>query len=141
MLIHVYLNINNSLSCERELFINYSIELVLSLAKNDIAYNPQIPTIAYITLETADILPNSDATRSKLKKPISPQFTAPIITKISASVSNVFINTHSFLIIYNYYFNHKKNIYVFMDIKISRLLKRLKITIEYFCQLVEKVIL
>ena len=62
-------------------------------AKKEIAYKPLIPTRAYIILLNIVIDPNNAATKSNLKKPIKPQFTAPIITKSKAIVSNTFIKT------------------------------------------------
>ena len=42
-----------------------------------------MPTAAYIIRENSDISPNTTRTRSKFKKPISPQLMAPIITSVS----------------------------------------------------------
>lgn len=47
-------------------------------------YKPQIPTIAKTTLEKTVALPKRVLTRSKLRNPMSPQFIAPIITKMTA---------------------------------------------------------
>jgi len=48
------------------------------------------PTIAYTTLESADISPKIVATRSNFKIPTNPQFKPPTMTKTKAIQSNAF---------------------------------------------------
>ena len=87
-------------------------DLARDFAKKEIAYKPLIPTRAYIILLNIVIEPNNAATKSNLKKPIKPQFTAPIITKSKAIVSNTFIKTTP-LYLFIYIFYIKKCFYVF----------------------------
>ncbi len=48
----------------------------------NIAEIAAMPTIEYTTLESIDIAPKIEATKSNLKKPIRPQFNPPTINKI-----------------------------------------------------------
>lgn len=48
-----------------------------------ILIKPQIPTIAYTIFGNIDSIPNNDSTKLKSKKPINPQFMAPITVNIN----------------------------------------------------------
>ena len=48
-----------------------------------IKYSPAIPTKAYMIRDSHDMFPNKKAMRSNWKNPMSPQLTAPMITRVS----------------------------------------------------------
>lgn len=50
-------------------------------------------TVNIIRLMTADCPPNIQPTMSNLKRPIEPQFNAPITVKINAILSSIFITS------------------------------------------------
>ena len=64
-------------------------------------YRPESPTSAQMILEIQLILPKMRATRLKLKNPISPQLTAPIIVRVrQKQFKNLFsISHHPFVTI------------------------------------------
>ena len=75
-----------------------SLSLAVSLPNRDKQYKPANPTREKTILVSAVPVPNKLDTRSNLKNPINPQFTAPIITNKSAVVSNALNVYISFLI-------------------------------------------
>lgn len=75
-----------------------SLSLAVSLPNKDKQYKPAKPTREKTILVSAVPVPNKLDTRSNLKNPINPQFTAPIITNKSAVVSNALNVYISFLI-------------------------------------------
>ena len=65
-----------------------AFEGALSLNKSPIVHNPAIPTRANIILVNIEPEPPKIAlTKSKPKNPMLPQFTAPIMTSVSARLS------------------------------------------------------
>ncbi len=51
-------------------------------------YKPASPIIVYTVLEMMDMVPKNVATKSRLKRPTSPQLIAPTIIKIRETISN-----------------------------------------------------
>jgi len=69
---------------------------------------PQIPTIMYTNLDNIEPEPKIVSTRLKSKKPINPQFIAPIIVTIKHDFCNVSIlfTLSYLLIILNFFFKN-----------------------------------
>ena len=60
-------------------------------------HKPEIPTKIYMILLITDIVPNIVSTKLKLNIPISPQFIAPIMTRVNAILSITFIKSIPFI--------------------------------------------
>jgi hypothetical protein len=90
---------------------------------------PLIPTNEYTILLNILIVPNKVATKSKLKRPIRSQLSAPTITRVRAILYKVFINVnlpkYLFIIII---FKYTKNIQKVLKYKalIKEIHKKLK---------------
>ena len=89
--------------------------------KTPIFTSPHKPTMAYIIVTIEDSGVNNDSTKLKSKKPINPQFNAPIIVKINATFWNVSIY-HPFS---NYYV-HKNTIYSWIFLTEKNIVKIVK---------------
>ena len=73
-----------------------------------------MPTMVYMIRDSNVMLPKRNATRSNLKRPISPQFTAPIMDKVRAVASSAVFFMAVYLLIHSQYGPETVKIYMIL---------------------------
>ena len=73
-----------------------------------------MPTMVLMIRDSNVMLPKRNATRSNLKRPISPQFTAPIMDKVRAVASSAVFFMAVYLLIHSQYGPETVKIYMIL---------------------------